>query len=79
MKPITMPDNKNTTKKILDKIALMEAFAESILTECRAVRKLLESETSSDSDNMPLSPIAMQARMDLRAKILKATKTGKKK
>lgn len=61
-----MKDNQ----KILDKIKTVEAMANAVILECQQTRKLIEEDVSTPP-NVGLSEIALKARMDLRAKILK--------
>ena len=64
-----MADNQ----KILNHVASLEAMAQAIILECQQTRKLVEEGVSTPTEK-GYSEIAMKARMDLRAKILKPAK-----
>jgi hypothetical protein len=64
-----MADNQ----KILDTLKTLEAVALTVIYECQQTRKLIEEDVSTPP-KIGLSDIALKARMDLRAKILKPAK-----
>lgn len=66
---ISVTDNQ----KILNHVASLEAMAQAIILECQQTRKLIEEDVST-SANTGLSEIALKARMDLRARLLKPSK-----
>lgn len=63
-------DNK---QKILDTLATLEAVASAVIYECQQTRKLIQEDVSTPPA-IGLSEIALKAKMDLRARILKPSK-----
>lgn len=60
-------------QEIEKKLTSLEALAAGIIYECQQTRKLLEADVSTSTD-ASLSKIAMEARTELRAKVLKSCK-----
>jgi hypothetical protein len=60
-------------QKILNHVATLEAMANAIILECQQTRKLVEEDVSTPPER-GLSEIAIKARMDLRARLLKPNK-----
>jgi len=60
-------------QKILDKLKTLEALFSTAAYECQQTRKLLEADVSTSTE-AGLSDIAIKAKADLRAKILKPAK-----